>query len=83
MAGVTFTETPMDNDLTAELEIGAFYWVYPAFDPDLDPDDALKSWMDDLQPARYCEDGSWLFIGSEMEWPVRRVGPKIAPPKLD
>lgn len=55
-----------------KYEIGKFYWVWIALDPDAEND-----WENELMPARfsgYSEEGNelWNFIDAEpSEWPVR------------
>lgn len=69
------------------MQIGKFYWVVPANDPDF-PEG--QEWMAELQPARlagFNEDGEprFQFIGVDLDedfYPVKFVGPELAPVDL-
>lgn len=56
------------------LEIGAFYWVLLASDPD------AEEWEKERMPARYEGGGKWRYLGVEgvSDWPVSWVGPRIS-----
>ena len=52
---------------------GKFYWALPVLDPDADAE-----WINQPQPARYCGNDQWEWIGYEgNEWPARWVGSAI------
>lgn len=57
----------------ATLITGAFYWALPVLDPDADAE-----WINQPQPARYCGEDRWEWIGYEgNDWPARWVGDRI------
>jgi hypothetical protein len=67
----------------ANLIVGRFYWVIPAFDPDTDAD-----WETSVQPARFAGTNAagellWncLTIDGNSSWPMRWIGGEITPPK--
>ena len=63
-----------DNHEGQALEVGGFYWVLIALDPD-----ASGAWENERMPARYEGNGAWRYLGTEgvSDWPVRWVGPRI------
>ena len=66
-----------------ELEVGAFYWVIPANDPDTE-----NEWEKHVQPARFygrADDDGRLFwnclnIQDPSDWPMKWIGDKIVVP---
>lgn len=70
-----------DDPLLKDLQVGAFYWVAIANDPD-----AEEEWEHDLQPARYAGEGKWNMLGVDgtTDWPMRLVSKQqILPPELN
>ena len=70
-----------DDPLLQNLQVGAFYWVAIANDPD-----AVEDWEHELQPARYAGEGQWNMLGVDgtTDWPMRLVSKQpILPPELN
>ncbi|WP_342152294.1 hypothetical protein [Methylorubrum sp. SB2] len=67
----------IEDELTDNLKVGAFYWVLPVLDPDTE-----ETWWNDCMPARYAGNGQWWYLDHEgvSDWPVRWVGPEIVKP---